>query len=78
MDSALYSGLEISNHYDGLVAKLIIQGRDRKECLMRLKRALTEFVIEGIDTTIPLHKSIIQKKEFISGQYDINWLEKNI
>ena len=78
VDSALYSGLEISNHYDGLVAKLIIQGRDRKECLMRLKRALTEFVIEGIDTTIPLHKSIIQKKEFISGQYDINWLEKNI
>ncbi len=78
VDSALYSGLEISNYYDGLIAKLIIQGRDRTECLMRLRRALIEFVIEGIDTTIPLHKSIIEKEEFINGKYDINWLEKNI
>ncbi|MAI85362.1 MAG: acetyl-CoA carboxylase biotin carboxylase subunit [Rickettsiales bacterium] len=78
VDSALYSGLEISNYYDGLIAKLIIQGRDRTECLMRLRRALIEFVIEGIDTTIPLHKSIIEKEEFINGEYDINWLEKNI
>tara|TARA_X000000950_G_scaffold287075_1_gene397974 strand:+ start:25144 stop:26475 length:1332 start_codon:yes stop_codon:yes gene_type:complete len=78
VDSALYSGLEISNYYDGLIAKLIIQGRDRTECLMRLRRALIEFVIEGIDTTIPLHKSIIEKEEFINGDYDINWLEKNI
>ena len=78
VDSALYSGLEISNYYDGLIAKLIIQGRDRTECLMRLRRALIEFVIEGIDTTIPLHQSIIEKEEFINGEYDINWLEKNI
>ena len=78
IDSALYTGLEITSLYDGLIAKLIIHGNNRTECLMRLKRALLEFVIEGVDTTIPLYQQIINSKEFLAGTYDINWLEKKI
>ena len=74
--SALYTGLNISTHYDGLIAKLIIHGKDRKECLVRLNRALQEFVIEGIDTTIPLHQRLLKNEEFLNGHYNINWLEK--
>ena len=76
IDSALYTGLNISTHYDGLIAKLIIHGKDRNECLVRLNRALQEFVIEGIDTTIPLHQKLLKNKEFVEGDYNINWLEK--
>ena len=75
IDSALYTGLEISNYYDGLIAKLIIHGKDREECLMRLKRALLEFIIEGVDTTIPLYKKLIDNKFFIKADYNINWLQ---
>ena len=78
IDSALYTGLNISSLYDGLIAKLIIHGVDRQECLMRLQRALLEFVIEGVDTTIPLFQEIIQNKSFLTGKYDINWLETNL
>ena len=78
VDSALYSGLNVSNHYDGLIAKLIIHGRDRKECLMRLNRALMEFVIEGVDTTIPLFKKLMHNNDFREANYDINWLEQKI
>ena len=78
IDSALYTGLNISSLYDGLIAKLIIHGADRQECLMRLRRALLEFVIEGVDTTIPLFQEIIQNKSFLTGKYDINWLETNL
>ena len=78
VDSAIYTGLDISSIYDGLIAKLIIHGIDRNECLMRLKRALTEFVIEGVDTTIPLYKKIIESEEFKAGNYSINWLETEI
>ena len=78
IDSALYTGLNISSLYDGLIAKLIIHGADRQECLMRLQRALLEFVIEGVDTTIPLFQEIIQNKSFLTGKYDINWLETNL
>ena len=70
--------LNISSLYDGLIAKLIIHGADRQECLMRLRRALLEFVIEGVDTTIPLFQEIIQNKSFLTGKYDINWLETNL
>ncbi len=75
VDSAMYSGYTVPPYYDSLVAKLIVFGRTRNACLMRLKRALGEFVIEGIETTIPLHQSIIENSEFIDAQYDIHWLE---
>ena len=78
VDSGIYSGLDISSLYDGLIAKLIIHGADRNECLMRLRRALTEFVIEGVDTTIPLYKKIIDSEDFKNANYTINWLESNI
>ena len=77
IDSALYTGLNISNYYDGLIAKLVIHGKDREECLMRLKRALLEFVIEGVETTIPLYQNLIEAKDFINGDYNINWLQEN-
>ncbi len=76
VDSALYTGLNISNFYDGLIAKLIIHGKNREECLLRLNRALLEFVIDGIETTIPLYQKIIKEEDFIKGEYNINWLEK--
>ena len=75
IDSGLYNGLKITNYYDGLIAKLIIHGKNREECLLRLNRALLEFVIDGIDTTIPLYQRIIKEKQFLSANYDINWLE---
>jgi acetyl-CoA carboxylase biotin carboxylase subunit len=59
-----------------MVAKLIVSGPSRNECLMRLRRSLEEFVIGGIETTIPLHQKIIQQPEFIDGEYNIHWLEK--
>ncbi len=76
VDSAMYSGYKVPPHYDSMVAKLIVFGRSRNGCLMRLKRALEEFVIEGVETTIPLHQRIIGNFEFIDGQYNIHWLEK--
>ena len=78
VDSALYSGYKIPPYYDSLIAKLIVTGRTRNSMLMRLHRALDEFVIEGIETTIPLHQKIIAHREFIDGQYDIHWLERTL
>ncbi|HEY4171210.1 MAG TPA: acetyl-CoA carboxylase biotin carboxylase subunit, partial [Reyranella sp.] len=72
----LYAGYSIPPFYDSMVAKLIVSGPSRNECLMRLRRALEEFVIGGIETTIPLHQKIIQQPEFIDGEYNIHWLEK--
>ena len=62
-------------HYDSLVAKLIVHGANRNECLMRLKRALGEYVVGGIDTTIPLHQRLMTEPAFLDGRYDIHWLE---
>ncbi len=76
VDSALYSGYRVPPTYDSLIAKLIVHGNSRNECLMRLRRALEEFVVGGIDTTIPLHRRLIAAPEFIDGAYDIRWLEK--
>jgi acetyl-CoA carboxylase biotin carboxylase subunit len=76
IDSALYQGYTVPPHYDSLVSKLIVHGATRNECLMRLRRALEEYVIAGIETTIPLHQRIIAAPEFIDGAYDIHWLEK--
>ncbi len=76
VDSALYSGYKVPSNYDSMVAKLIVHGTNRNECLMRLRRALGEYVIGGIKTTLPLHRKLVQTPEFIDGRYDIHWLER--
>jgi acetyl-CoA carboxylase, biotin carboxylase subunit len=76
VDSGLYAGYSIPPYYDSMIAKLIVSGPSRNECLMRLRRSLEEFVISGIETTIPLQQRIIRQQEFIDGDYDIHWLEK--
>ena len=76
VDSALYAGYEIPPYYDSLVAKLVVHGKNRNECLLRLSRALDEFVIGNIETTIPLHQKLLISPEFLDGKYNINWLEK--
>ena len=78
VDSALYSGYRVPPYYDSLISKLIVHGGNRNECLMRLRRALEEYVIGGIQTTIPLHRELIENNDFINGAYDIHWLEKFI
>ena len=75
VDSALYSGFVVPPNYDSLVSKLIVHGKTRNECLMRLRRSLEEYVIGGIETTIPLHQRIIAEADFVNGNYDIHWLE---
>ena len=75
VDSALYDGYRVPPHYDSMIAKLIVRGSNRNECLLRLRRALEEFVIGGIDTTLPLHRRLIAEPDFINGEYDIHWLE---
>ena len=76
VDSGLYSGYRVPSNYDSLIAKLVVHGQTRNECLMRLRRALEEFVIEGVSTTIPLHQKLIVERDFINGDYDIHWLER--
>ncbi|HEU0218051.1 MAG TPA: acetyl-CoA carboxylase biotin carboxylase subunit [Stellaceae bacterium] len=76
IDSGLYQGYEVPPYYDSLVAKLIAYGDDRDECLMRLRRALEEYVIGGIETTIPLHQRLLDDPNFRRGAYDIGWLER--
>ncbi len=75
VDSAVYHGYSIPPYYDSLVGKLIVHGKTRGECLMRLKRALDEFVIEGIETTLPLFRALVREKDVIDGDYHIHWLE---
>lgn len=78
VDSALYDGYRVPPNYDSLISKLVVYGRTRNECLMRLRRCLEEYVIGGIKTTIPLHLALIDDPTFIDGDYDIHWLEKNL
>jgi acetyl-CoA carboxylase, biotin carboxylase subunit len=75
VDSAVYHGYSIPSYYDSLVGKLIVHGKTRGECLMRLKRALDEFVIDGIETTLPLFRALVREKDIIDGDYHIHWLE---
>jgi len=75
VDSAVYNGYTIPPYYDSLVGKLIVRGKTRSECLMRLKRALDEFVVDGIETTLPLFRALAREKDVIDGQYHIHWLE---
>jgi len=76
IDSAIYSGYSIPPYYDSLIGKLIVYGRTREECLMRLRRAIDEFVVDGIKTTLPLFQRLIKEPDILSGNYDIHWLEK--
>ena len=76
VDSALYDGYRIPPYYDSLIAKLIVYGATREDALMRLRRALEEFVIHGPKTTIPLHQALIEDPEFKAGDYSIKWLER--
>jgi acetyl-CoA carboxylase, biotin carboxylase subunit len=76
VDSAVYQGYTIPPHYDSLVGKLIVHGRTRNECLMRLRRALDEFVIDGIETTLPLFRTLVRNPDIQNGDYNIHWLEK--
>ncbi len=75
VDSEIYSGYSIPPFYDSMIAKLIVHAGTRNAALMRLRRALEEFVIMGVNTTIPLHQEIIAQPEYLDGQYDIHWLE---
>jgi acetyl-CoA carboxylase biotin carboxylase subunit len=75
VDSALYSGYRIPPYYDSLIGKLIVSGKTRTECMMRLRRALSEFVVEGVETTIPLFQRLVSEPDIIDGNYDIHWLE---
>lgn len=77
VDSALYAGYAVPPHYDSLIAKLIVHGASRNECLLRLRRALDEFVIGGLPTTIPLHQRLMAAPVFIDGDYSIRWLERD-
>jgi len=76
MDSALYDGYSIPPYYDSLIGKLIVTGRDREGALARLKRALEELVIDGVDTTTPLFHALLKEDAILTGDYDIHWLEK--
>jgi acetyl-CoA carboxylase biotin carboxylase subunit len=75
-DSAIYSGYRIPPYYDSLAGKLIVHGRNRNECLMRLRRALDEIVVGGIETTIPLFQKLVRQPDILNGEYHIHWLEQ--
>jgi acetyl-CoA carboxylase, biotin carboxylase subunit len=76
VDSAVYQGYAIPPYYDSLLGKLIVHGKSRTECLMRLKRALDEFVVDGIETTLPLFRALAREQAVIDGNYHIHWLER--
>jgi acetyl-CoA carboxylase biotin carboxylase subunit len=76
VDSGLYAGYRVPPYYDSMIGKLIVYGSNRERCIMRLKRALEEYVVEGMKTTIPLHQRVIADEAFLSGDYTIKWLER--
>jgi len=75
VDSAAYQGYVIPPYYDSLIGKLIVHGRTRTEALMRLRRSLDEFIVDGIDTTLPLFRTLVRNTDIQNGLYDIHWLE---
>ncbi|MDQ8729975.1 acetyl-CoA carboxylase biotin carboxylase subunit [Bradyrhizobium sp. LHD-71] len=75
IDSAVYQGYVIPPYYDSLVGKLIVHGKTRAECLMRLRRALDEMVVDGVETTLPLFRALVREAAIIDGDYHIHWLE---
>jgi acetyl-CoA carboxylase biotin carboxylase subunit len=78
VDSAVYQGYSVPPYYDSLIGKLIVHGRNRVECLMRLRRALDEFVVDGVNTTIPLLQELVTEQAILDGAYDIRWLEEHL
>lgn len=76
VDSAMYQGYQIPPHYDSLIAKLIVHGDTREDCLKRVRRALHEYVITGVNTLLPLHRVLAEEGDVVKGEYDIHWLEK--
>ena len=76
VDSGVYQGYRIPPNYDSLIGKLIVHGKNRNECLMRLRRCLSEFVIDGVETTIPLFTELVRQPDIVNGMYDIHWLER--
>ncbi|HEX8514286.1 MAG TPA: acetyl-CoA carboxylase biotin carboxylase subunit [Allosphingosinicella sp.] len=76
VDSGLYVGYKVPPYYDSMIAKLIVYGSSRERCIMRLRRALEEIVIDGVKTTIPLHQKLINEPDFLAGKYTIKWLEE--
>ena len=76
MDSAIYNGYSIPPYYDSLIGKLIVHGENRKEAIARLRRALGELIIDGIDTTVPLFEELLNEDDILNGDYNIHWLEK--
>jgi len=76
VDSGLYAGYRIPPYYDSMIAKLIVYGRTREGCIMRLRRALEEMVVEGVKTNIPLHQELLRQTDVLNGDYSIKWLEK--
>ncbi len=76
VDSGVYAGYSIPPYYDSLIGKLIVHGQNRNECLMRLRRALDEFVIDGVETTIPLFTDLVRNTDIMNGTYDIHWLQE--
>ena len=75
VDSGLYAGYSIPPYYDSMIAKLIVYGRNREGCIMRLRRALEEMVVEGVKTNIPLHQELLHQTDILHGDYSIKWLE---
>jgi acetyl-CoA carboxylase biotin carboxylase subunit len=76
VDSGLYAGYKIPPYYDSMIAKLIVYGRNREGCIMRLRRALEEMVVEGVKTSIPLHQELLKQDDILNGDYSIKWLEE--
>jgi acetyl-CoA carboxylase biotin carboxylase subunit len=76
VDSAVYQGYAIPPFYDSMLGKLIVHGKTRTECLMRLRRSLDEFVVDGVETTLPLHRALVRHQDIIDGNYHIHWLER--
>jgi acetyl-CoA carboxylase biotin carboxylase subunit len=76
VDSGLYTGYKVPPYYDSMIGKLIVYGSNRDSCIRRLRRALEEFVVEGMKTTIPLHQKLVRDEEFLAGDYTIKWLEQ--
>mgnify|MGYP003842189113 FL=1 len=76
VDSALYAGYKIPPYYDSMIGKLIVYGRTRESCMMRMRRALEEMVVDGVKTNIPLHQDLLAQPDVIDGNYSIKWLEE--
>jgi acetyl-CoA carboxylase biotin carboxylase subunit len=77
VDSAAYQGYEIPPFYDSMIAKVIVWGQTREEAILRMRRALAEFIIEGVETTIPFHQKVLQHEDFVSGKFDTGFWEAN-